>query len=136
MWLAMTERYFSEAGRLRMARPDNRLIRPAIRKGWMTGDRASPRFSAFRGRATALPDGVRDEGEVGVGHDQVHDDEGDQGEHDAPVHRHADARWARLGVEPLPRRDGGGHDPEHETLGEGQVQVGHAGEGVEALEVG
>src|SRR5437588_9529391 len=103
MWLAMTERYFSDAGRLRIARPDRRPICPASRKGWMTGERASLRFSAFRGRAMALPDGVRDEGEVGEGHDQVHDDECNQGEDDAPVHRHADARRARLGVKPLPR---------------------------------
>src|SRR5437588_8876600 len=121
MWLAMTERYFSDAGRLRSARPDRRPICPASRKGWMTGERASLRFSAFRGTATALPDRVRDEGEVGEGYDQVHDDEGDQGEDHAPVHGHADARRARFGVEPLPRRDGGGHDPEHEPLGEGQV---------------
>src|SRR5438270_10317264 len=123
MWLAMTERYFSEAGRLRMARPDRRPIRPAIRKGWMTGERASLRVSAFRGRATALPDGVRDEREVGVGHDQVDHDQGDQGEHDAPVDGHADARRPRLGVEALPCRDRRGHDPEHEALGKGKVEV-------------
>src|SRR5207302_5992140 len=103
MWLAITDRYFSDAGRLRMARPDRRPTCPAMRKGWMTGEKASPRFSAFRGRAIALPDGVRDEGEVGVGHDQVDDDEGDQSEDDAPVDGHADARGPSLGIEALPR---------------------------------
>src|SRR5438067_7385613 len=135
MWLAITERYFSDAGTLSSARPESRPTRPATRKGWRTGDRASVTFSMFRGRAIALPDGVRDEGEVGEGHDQVDHDQGDQRQHHAPVDGHTDARWTRLGVEPLPRRDGCGHNPEHETLGEGEVQVGHAGQGAEALEV-
>src|SRR5213592_1238055 len=98
MWLAITDRYFSDAGTLRRARPERRPTRPAMRKGWMTPENASLRSSVLRGRATALPDGVRDEREVREGHDQVHDHQGDQGQHDAPVDRHADAGRARLGV--------------------------------------
>src|SRR3954464_13079070 len=122
MWLAITDRYFSDAGRLMSARPERRPICPAMRKGWMTPEKASLTFSMLIGRAMALPDGVRDEREVGEGHDQVDHDQGDQRQHHAAVHGHADAGGARLGVEALPCRDRGGDDAEHETFGEGQVE--------------
>src|SRR5438876_339628 len=115
MWLAITALYLSDAGTLSRARTERRPTLPAMRKGWMTGEKASLRYSTFRGRATALPDRVRDQREVREGHDQVDDDQGDEGEHDAPVHRHADARGARLGVEPFPCRDRRSDDPEHEA---------------------
>src|SRR3954462_2680995 len=110
MWLAITERYLSDPGRLMSARPDRRATCPATRKGWMIPENASPKVSVFTGRAMPLPDGVRDEREVGVGHDQVDHDQSDESQHDTAVHGHAHARGARLGVEPLPRRDGGSDD--------------------------